>query len=73
MARRLLNHSAAPLLAACLTSPFVGAEMLLASAADEATAGLLRERAMADSGAYKIVESLTMEVGAPRRVGRRRF
>lgn len=64
MAQRLLNHSAALLLAACLASPFVGAETLSAYAADEATAALLRERAMADSGAYKIVESLTTEVGA---------
>ena len=64
MAQRLLNHSAALLLAACLASPFVGAETLPASAADEAIAALLRERAMADSGAYKIVESLTTEVGA---------
>ena len=64
MAQRLLNHSAAHLLAACLASPFVGAETLPASAADEAIAALLRERAMADSGAYKIVESLTTEVGA---------
>ena len=64
MAQRLLNHCAALLLAACLASPFAGAETLPAPAADEATAGLLRERALGDGGAYKIVESLTTEVGA---------
>jgi carboxypeptidase Q len=64
MAQWLLNHSTALLLAACLASPFARAETLPAAAADEATAGLLRERALADSGAYKIVESLTTEVGA---------
>ena len=62
MAQRLLIPSAALLLAACLASRFVGAEMLPAYTADEATTGL--PGAMADSGAYKIVESLTTEVGA---------
>ena len=49
-----------------MASPVTGAETPPAGV-DEATAMLLRvlrERAMADSGAFKIVELLTTEVGA---------
>jgi carboxypeptidase Q len=62
MATRLPNHCLALLLAACLVHPVANAEV--PAAANEATAALLRERALTDSGAFRIVESLTTEIGA---------
>ncbi|MDR6861518.1 hypothetical protein [Variovorax guangxiensis] len=56
MAKRLLNHAAALLLAACLAHTVASAETLPSAGAGDATAALLRERAMADSSAFKIVE-----------------
>jgi carboxypeptidase Q len=53
----------------CLFSPaFAADEVATFSRADLSAAGTLRERALADPGAYELVQSLTTEVG-PRLAG----